>query len=65
VRTPTLTIPEYRAEFIRLTEENMRLRRHIVQLEKSLEEENRRRTALALELVNQRKSERMGAEVNA
>jgi hypothetical protein len=51
MKTPKLTIPEYRKRFIKLVEANMRLEREIESLKKSLAEENRRRTIALSELV--------------
>jgi len=42
MKLPTLTIPEYRKEYGRLIEENLKLRKHLDQARKDVEFENGR-----------------------
>lgn len=54
VKVPKLTIPEYRKEYIKLVESNMRMERKIESLLKTVSEENRLRQNTVLQLIELR-----------
>lgn len=54
MKVPKLTIPEYRKEYIKLVESNMRMERKIESLLKTVSEENRLRQNTVLQLIELR-----------
>ena len=54
VKVPKLTIPEYRKEYIKLVESNMRMERKIESLLKTVSEENRLRQNTIVQLIELR-----------
>jgi hypothetical protein len=55
MRLPTLTPAEYKKEWSKLIEENLRLRRYISKLEEDVKFENERFTRATSELIELRK----------
>ena len=54
MKVPKLTIPEYRKEYIKLVENNMRMERKIESLLKTVSEENRLRQNTIVQLIELR-----------
>ena len=55
MKFPTLTSAEYKKQWSKLIEENLRLKKHISKLEESVAFENGRFTRAASELIELRK----------
>lgn len=54
MKVPKMTIPEYRKEYIKLVESNMRMERRIESLLKTVSEENRLRQNTIVQLLELR-----------